>query len=78
LGFLPILLLDDIFDKLDDNRVGRLLQLVSNHSFGQVLVTDTNLDRLEKIFVNVDVPIHYFEVSEGSLKVPEFSKTQNA
>jgi DNA replication and repair protein RecF len=78
LGFLPILLLDDIFDKLDDNRVGRLLQLVSDHSFGQVMVTDTNQDRLEKIFVNIDVPIHYFEVNEGSLKIPVYSKTLKA
>lgn len=78
LGLLPILLLDDIFDKLDDSRVGRLLQLVSNHSFGQVMVTDTNRDRLEKIFINLDVPIHYFEVNEGSLIATEFPKTENA
>lgn len=67
LGFLPILLLDDIFDKLDDNRVGRLLELVSNNSFGQVLVTDTNKDRLVKIFDNLDVQINYFDVKAGSL-----------
>ncbi|MFA7273883.1 MAG: DNA replication and repair protein RecF [Crocinitomicaceae bacterium] len=78
LGLLPILLLDDIFDKLDDNRVGRLLQLVSNHSFGQVMVTDTNRDRLEKIFINLDVPIHYFEVNDGSLITTEFPNTENA
>ena len=76
LGFLPILLLDDIFDKLDDNRVGRLLQLVSNHSFGQVLVTDTNRDRLERIFTDVNVPINYFEIREGAVVKPEISKTQ--
>ncbi len=73
LGILPILLLDDIFDKLDDNRVGRLLQLVSNHSFGQVLVTDTNRDRLERIFVDVSVPINYFEVKNGTVPAPQFS-----
>jgi len=78
LGLLPILLLDDIFDKLDDNRVGRLLQLVSNHSFGQVLVTDTNRDRLERIFVDVEVPINYFEITEGAVVKPEIPKPQNA
>jgi DNA replication and repair protein RecF len=76
LGFLPILLLDDIFDKLDDSRVGRLLQLVSNQSFGQVLVTDTNRDRLERIFVNLDVPINYFEINQGSIVNQEIPKIQ--
>ncbi|MDG2465363.1 MAG: DNA replication/repair protein RecF [Crocinitomicaceae bacterium] len=62
---IPILLLDDIFDKLDDKRVERLLQLVSDHSFGQVLVTDTNRDRLENIFGQSEIPIQYFSVSKG-------------
>ncbi len=65
LTVIPILLLDDIFDKLDDNRVARLLQLVSDHSFGQVLVTDTNRDRLENIFGQSEIPIQYFNVDKG-------------
>lgn len=46
----PILLLDDIFDKLDNSRVAKLMQLVSENVFGQVLVTDTDEVRVEQIF----------------------------
>jgi DNA replication and repair protein RecF len=41
-GFKPLLLLDDIFDKLDDERVTKLMQMVSNNDFGQVFITDTS------------------------------------
>ncbi len=46
----PILLLDDIFDKLDEQRVKNLLQLILNQSFGQVFITDTHEDRIKDIF----------------------------
>lgn len=46
----PVLLLDDIFDKLDQGRVERLMNLVSNDFFGQVLVTDTDEARIREIF----------------------------
>lgn len=45
----PILLLDDIFDKLDDQRVGQLLHLVNDDSFGQLFITDTHDLRTEKL-----------------------------
>lgn len=45
----PILLLDDIFDKLDENRVAQLLQLVNDEKFGQLFISDTNAKRTEKI-----------------------------
>ncbi len=45
----PILLLDDIFDKLDDNRVGQLLHLVNDENFGQLFITDTHDERTEKL-----------------------------
>lgn len=66
---IPILLLDDIFDKLDDQRVARLLEFVSNQSFSQVFVTDTNRERLATIFKNSDIPIQYFNVFEGEITV---------
>lgn len=50
----PILLLDDIFDKLDHNRVERLMELVSDNVFGQVLITDTDIDRINKVFSNIN------------------------
>ncbi|UCE93841.1 MAG: DNA replication/repair protein RecF [Flavobacteriaceae bacterium] len=45
----PILLLDDIFDKLDDQRVGQLLHLVNDESFGQLFITDTHDKRTEDL-----------------------------
>lgn len=65
LGVNPVLLLDDIFDKLDQHRVKKLLQLVSDHYFGQVLVTDTDLDRLRSVFSENEIGLRIFEVSEG-------------
>jgi DNA replication and repair protein RecF len=66
-GFKPILLLDDIFDKLDDLRVTKLMQMVSNHDFGQVFITDTNLPRVENIFNKIGVAITLFKVSGGEI-----------
>jgi len=43
-GFKPLLLLDDIFDKLDRSRVEQLMKLVSRNEFGQIFITDTNRD----------------------------------
>ncbi|MFT3679494.1 MAG: DNA replication and repair protein RecF [Ferruginibacter sp.] len=46
-GFPPLLLLDDVFEKLDDNRMNHLLHWVCNENEGQVFITDTHCDRLE-------------------------------
>lgn len=51
----PILLLDDIFDKLDNLRVAQLMELVSKNTFGQVLVTDTDENRVSAIFDTIQV-----------------------
>lgn len=47
-GFYPVLLLDDIFEKLDEERMNNLLEFVCNHGDGQVFITDTNPDRLRE------------------------------
>jgi DNA replication and repair protein RecF len=47
LGFLPLLLLDDIFEKIDDKRASMLTQLIKKGNFGQVFLTDTNTERIE-------------------------------
>lgn len=65
LNVQPVLLLDDIFDKLDQSRVKKLLELVSNHYFGQVLVTDTDEDRLRTIFQNGEFESKIFSVEGG-------------
>jgi len=61
----PVLLLDDIFDKLDQIRVKKLLNLVSNNYFGQVLVTDTDEERLRAIFQTGDFESKMFSVDQG-------------
>lgn len=51
-GVKPLLLLDDIFDKLDMRRISQLLEMVGSDSFGQVFLTDTQPGRIEQIFQN--------------------------
>lgn len=67
LGVTPVLLLDDIFDKLDHRRVERLMRLVSDHYFGQVLVTDTDGQRVQSILAQSNLTSKVFEVKEGSV-----------
>ncbi|RKR85514.1 DNA replication and repair protein RecF [Mucilaginibacter gracilis] len=64
-GFKPLLLLDDIFDKLDENRTRKLMQMVSNNNFGQVFITDTSVDRVTRIFSELNVAINIFKVDKG-------------
>ena len=54
-GFKPILLLDDVFDKLDDLRVSQLIRMVSENSFGQVFITDTSAERISRIFDEMEI-----------------------
>ena len=58
----PILLLDDIFDKLDSNRVEKIVKLVNEDEFGQVFITDTQQDRIEHIFKNNDIDHKIFHI----------------
>ncbi|MEE9348880.1 MAG: DNA replication/repair protein RecF [Flavobacteriaceae bacterium] len=58
----PLLLLDDIFDKLDENRVSQLLQLVNDDDFGQLFITDTNLDRTENVIKKTKQTYKMFEL----------------
>jgi DNA replication and repair protein RecF len=66
-GFKPLLLLDDIFDKLDDSRTRKLMQMVSNHNFGQVFITDTSAVRIESIFNEINVEVKLFNVEKGTV-----------
>lgn len=65
IGHKPILLLDDIFDKLDDNRVGQLVKLVGNDHFGQVFITDTQFQRIKYLMDNTVVNHKIFKVNNG-------------
>ena len=62
---VPILLLDDIFDKLDANRVERIIQLVTKDEFGQIFVTDTNRKYLDEILTGLKHEYKLFLVKEG-------------
>jgi len=66
-NFPPILLLDDIFDKLDSKRVERIVQLVSGENFGQIFITDTNREHLDSILARLQSDIRIFSVSNGNL-----------
>jgi len=70
-GYKPILLFDDIFDKLDDKRVQQLIKLVSENNFGQVFITDTQRSRIESIFSIIDIDHRIFTVAEGKLSKEE-------
>jgi len=63
-GFKPILLLDDVFDKLDDLRVSQLIRLVSENSFGQVFITDTSRARIISIFDSMDIEHEIFDLPQ--------------
>ena len=65
----PILLLDDIFDKLDEIRVKNLLQLILNQSFGQVFITDTHEDRIKSIFEASTFDFRIFPIDNDVLKI---------
>ena len=65
---VPILLLDDIFDKLDANRVERIIQLVTENEFGQIFVTDTNRKYLDEIIFGMKHDYRLFQVENGKFK----------
>lgn len=64
----PLLLLDDLFDKLDTLRVENLVKLVAGNDFGQIFITDTNKDHLTDIFKNHNLDYKIFTVDNGTIK----------
>lgn len=63
----PLLLLDDIFDKLDAQRVEQIVRLVSSDNFGQIFITDTNRDHLDQILSTSALDYQIFHVQEGNI-----------
>lgn len=63
----PILLLDDIFDKLDAHRVEQIIKLVSSNNFGQIFITDTNRKYLDEILAAMDHDYALFKVEQGEV-----------
>lgn len=66
-GIKPILLLDDIFDKLDGQRIRQLMQMVVQDEFGQLFVTDTDKERVERVFNEIDRSARLITVQSGSI-----------
>ncbi len=61
----PVLLLDDIFDKLDEERVKQIIHLVSEDNFGQVFITDTQKERIENVFKQINIDHKIYVISAG-------------
>lgn len=64
-GFAPILLLDDIFDKLDDKRIQQLINMMTDGTFNQVFITDARPERTRELLEKLVVDIKYFEVKKA-------------
>lgn len=64
----PILLLDDVFDKIDANRVEQIIKLVAGDTFGQIFITDTNRKYLDEIISKVHSNYHLYQVEQGEFK----------
>ncbi|MCL3779167.1 DNA replication/repair protein RecF [Prolixibacteraceae bacterium JC049] len=67
-GLKPILLLDDIFDKLDSNRVEQIVHLTASDNFGQIFITDTNREHLDQIIEETGADHRIFQVENGTVK----------
>jgi len=65
-GFAPVLLLDDVFDKLDMGRISNLLQMVASNDFGQIFITDSNKVRMSGIVDGLTQDRAYFETVSGT------------
>lgn len=74
-GLRPLLLLDDIFDKLDRERVGRIMRLVTSDEFGQIFITDTNREHLDDIMSNTGGDYRMWSVAGGYF-TPSSSQTE--
>lgn len=67
-GFAPILLLDDIFDKFDAERVEQIIRLVGNHRFGQIFITDTHQSRLQEILSSHKTDYRLFRIADNGVE----------
>ncbi len=65
-GFAPILLLDDIFDKFDSERVEKIIDLAGNNRFGQIFITDTDENRMRNILLRFNADYRLFRIEKGN------------
>lgn len=64
-GIAPVLLLDDLFDKLDTRRVANLLKMVAGEEFGQIFITDSNKTRISGIVDSITEDRSYYDTVSG-------------
>jgi len=67
----PLLLLDDIFDKFDAERVEEIIKITSNNNFGQIFITDTNPERVKKLINKEKDDFKLFNVKNGKISLIE-------
>ncbi len=70
-GVKPMLLLDDIFDKLDEARVEQLVRLVHEENFGQIFITDTHADRTAQLIKTIDENATVFTIDNAEIEHEE-------
>lgn len=63
----PILLLDDVFDKLDESRVAELISIVASDAFSQIIITDCSYERMERLLSGSDADYKLFNVTYGKV-----------
>jgi DNA replication and repair protein RecF len=66
-GVKPLLLLDDIFEKLDQTRLKELFKWITNGNFGQIFITDTQKERAQAILGELAIDPTFFEIREGEI-----------
>jgi DNA replication and repair protein RecF len=66
-GYKPILLMDDIFDKLDDHRIQKLTEMIEQHEFGQVFITDARPERTFHFLKKLNIEWRAIHVNNGTL-----------
>ncbi|MBF26121.1 MAG: DNA replication and repair protein RecF [Flavobacteriales bacterium] len=74
LKITPLLLLDDIFDKLDNNRVEQIIRIINKNEFGQIFITDTSFNRIDSIMDKVNSVCKYFIFDKTGLYEEKFKK----
>ena len=67
MGLTPLLLLDDIFDKLDDNRINKLLAIITSDRFKQIFITDAREERTKSLVSEKFEPVSIFKIDGGKI-----------
>ena len=67
INFKPLFLIDDLFDKLDKKRVISIISFITKNDFGQIFITDTDLDRIKLIINEIDLDYKYFFIENNTI-----------